>query len=440
MRHTTGSVYAIFDQPVRMYRGTTMAGIITDEAGQRSRAAASSAATSSRRSRSACRSWRRSSIPARGGGTSPRRWRATPTSPGCGSSARTCRRSRTASRCTPSEKDPFGLPIPNVHFDDHANDVAMRNHAFKQGRAVYEAVGARRVHETPPYPSTHNLGTCRQSARAAGRGLQQVRPDPRHREPVHLGRQPVHHRRGREPDADDRDAGDPPGRLHRRPDGQERDLSGQGPPPTSSPGSGPGVPFLAAWGAARPTPACVALAIVVCSADNKLGNYPGAMDDPHPERNFGFLVHDVARLMRVAYDRRARALGLTRSQWWVLNNLYFNQGITQSDARRPARHREADARPAARPARGQGLGRAARRSRRPAGQADLSDRRGQGSDARAAPRSRPGCAPAALDGLGEVERRQLLDSAAADQGQPVAPERPTAAGRAPERSGRRGRR
>jgi choline dehydrogenase-like flavoprotein len=63
-----------------------------------------------------------------------------------------------------SERDAFGLPIPNVHFDDHANDVAMRNHAFKQGSAVYEAVGARRIYETPPYPSTHNLGTCRQSA------------------------------------------------------------------------------------------------------------------------------------------------------------------------------------------------------------------------------------------------------------------------------------
>src|ERR687891_1833348 len=54
------------------------------------------------------------------------------------------------------------------------------------------------------------------------------------------------------------------------------------------------------------------------------------MQEPGPDRNFGFLVHDVARLMRVAYDRRARALGLTRSQWWVLNNLYFNEGITQS--------------------------------------------------------------------------------------------------------------
>ena len=54
------------------------------------------------------------------------------------------------------------------------------------------------------------------------------------------------------------------------------------------------------------------------------------MQEPRPDHNLGFLVHDVARLMRVAYDRRAKALGLTRSQWWVLNYLYFNDGITQS--------------------------------------------------------------------------------------------------------------
>lgn len=47
--------------------------------------------------------------------------------------------------------------------------------------------------------------------------------------------------------------------------------------------------------------------------------------------NFGFLIHDVARLMRVAYDRRMKPLGLTRSQWWVLNNLFFHQGINQTN-------------------------------------------------------------------------------------------------------------
>lgn len=48
-------------------------------------------------------------------------------------------------------------------------------------------------------------------------------------------------------------------------------------------------------------------------------------------RNFGFLLNDVARLMRTVYDRRVKALGLTRSQWWVLNHLYRNDGVTQTE-------------------------------------------------------------------------------------------------------------
>jgi len=63
----------------------------------------------------------------------------------------------------PIEKDAFGLPIPNVHYDDHSNDAAMRAYAYKRGAAIYDAVGAVKTIETPPYPSTHNLGTCRQS-------------------------------------------------------------------------------------------------------------------------------------------------------------------------------------------------------------------------------------------------------------------------------------
>ena len=59
------------------------------------------------------------------------------------------------------------MPVADVHFDDHANDTAMRNHAYKQGSALYEAVGATRTFPTPPYPSTHNLGTNRMSEKAA---------------------------------------------------------------------------------------------------------------------------------------------------------------------------------------------------------------------------------------------------------------------------------
>ena len=65
-----------------------------------------------------------------------------------------------------TEKDQYGLPVPNVHFDDHKNDIAMREHAYRQGAAVYDAVGATRTFPTPPYPSTHNLGTNRMSANA----------------------------------------------------------------------------------------------------------------------------------------------------------------------------------------------------------------------------------------------------------------------------------
>ncbi len=48
-------------------------------------------------------------------------------------------------------------------------------------------------------------------------------------------------------------------------------------------------------------------------------------------RNFGFILNDVARMMRNIFDRRVKALGLTRSQWWVLNHLFRNNGATQSE-------------------------------------------------------------------------------------------------------------
>jgi choline dehydrogenase-like flavoprotein len=64
------------------------------------------------------------------------------------------------------EKDKHGMPIPWVHFKDHANDTAMRNHAYKAGTAVYQSLGATQVFELPPFPSTHNMGTCRQSEKA----------------------------------------------------------------------------------------------------------------------------------------------------------------------------------------------------------------------------------------------------------------------------------
>ena len=48
------------------------------------------------------------------------------------------------------------------------------------------------------------------------------------------------------------------------------------------------------------------------------------------DRNLGFLLHDVARLMRRRFEQNARNLGLTRSQCQVLAHLARNEGIQQS--------------------------------------------------------------------------------------------------------------
>jgi len=47
------------------------------------------------------------------------------------------------------------------------------------------------------------------------------------------------------------------------------------------------------------------------------------------ERNFGFLIQDVARLMKCAFDRRIKDMGLTPAQWFALAHLMRSNGLTQ---------------------------------------------------------------------------------------------------------------
>ncbi|MDB5372087.1 MAG: transcriptional regulator [Belnapia sp.] len=53
-----------------------------------------------------------------------------------------------------------------------------------------------------------------------------------------------------------------------------------------------------------------------------------SLDD---RRTIGFLISDVARMMRAAFDRRVQRIGLTRSQWLVLSLLYRRPGVSQSE-------------------------------------------------------------------------------------------------------------
>jgi len=53
------------------------------------------------------------------------------------------------------------------------------------------------------------------------------------------------------------------------------------------------------------------------------------MATPQLDRSFGFLINDIARLMRRNFDRRAQTIGLSRAQWQVLARLARFEGITQ---------------------------------------------------------------------------------------------------------------
>jgi choline dehydrogenase-like flavoprotein len=162
MRHTTGSVYGAFDKPVHMYRGTTMAGIVRDEAihdPKRGYVGGFEMETISL------------GVPFTAAFLNPGGWGRDFSSAldsydhlaGLWIVGEDLPQANNRVTLNGAEKDKFGMPIPNVHYDDHPNDVAMRTHAYRQGAALYEAVGAKRTILTPPYPSTHNMGTNRMS-------------------------------------------------------------------------------------------------------------------------------------------------------------------------------------------------------------------------------------------------------------------------------------
>jgi choline dehydrogenase-like flavoprotein len=162
MRHTTGSVYGTFKQPVNMNRGTVMAGIVADEAElnlKRGFAGGFELETISL------------GLPFAAAFLKPGAWGRDyarlldqyPNMAGMWIVGEDMPQETNAVTLNTSEKDQFGMPIPNVHYDDHPNDLAMRTYAYKRGAAIYDAVGAVQTVEVPPYPSTHNLGTCRMS-------------------------------------------------------------------------------------------------------------------------------------------------------------------------------------------------------------------------------------------------------------------------------------
>lgn len=53
-----------------------------------------------------------------------------------------------------------------------------------------------------------------------------------------------------------------------------------------------------------------------------------ALDD---QAYIGYIIADVARLLRTVCDRRVRKLGLTRAQWLAVTRLHRRPGLSQSE-------------------------------------------------------------------------------------------------------------
>jgi DNA-binding MarR family transcriptional regulator len=52
---------------------------------------------------------------------------------------------------------------------------------------------------------------------------------------------------------------------------------------------------------------------------------------PNTDEYIGVVISDVARLLRTAFDRRVRRLGITRAQWLVLTRLHRHPGASHSE-------------------------------------------------------------------------------------------------------------
>ncbi len=164
MRHMTGSVYAAFKDEVNMYRGTTMAGIIGDES--RNNPKRGFVGGYEMETLSLGLPFMAAFLDPGAWGPDFAWWLDNYTRmAGMWLVGEDMPRETNRVTLNPNVKDKWGNPVPNVHFDDHDNDIRMRTHAYERGEAVYQAAGAVKTYRTPPYPSTHNLGTCRMSAK-----------------------------------------------------------------------------------------------------------------------------------------------------------------------------------------------------------------------------------------------------------------------------------
>lgn len=166
MNHATAVGAAIFEKPVYMYRGTSLAAVVADEARHDPSRGFNGGYYLEGLS---------IGLPFMAAFLKPGGWGRDVTSALEMYDHMTCvwvcgeDQAMADNRITlhGTEKDQYGLPVPVVTKTYTANDTRLASHGYKQYRAMSEAVGATRVIEMPSYPASHNMGTNRMSAKAS---------------------------------------------------------------------------------------------------------------------------------------------------------------------------------------------------------------------------------------------------------------------------------
>jgi choline dehydrogenase-like flavoprotein len=163
LRHIVQTVWSVFDQPVNMYRGELMGGLVADFAGHdpaRGFAGGYYVELNAM------------GLPTTAAFMDPGWWgrdfasviESYQNMAGLFMTGEDMPQPGNRITLSAKETDEFGVPVANIHYDEHPNDLLMRNHGYKTLSAIHRAAGARRVIEAPAYPASHNLGSNRMSA------------------------------------------------------------------------------------------------------------------------------------------------------------------------------------------------------------------------------------------------------------------------------------
>lgn len=163
LRHVVQTVWSVFEQPVNMHRGELMGGLVADFAGHD---AARGFAGGYYIELNAM------GLPSTAAFLDPGWWGRDFTSvieqyahiAGLFMTGEDMPQPGNRITLT-DELDRFGVPVANLHYDEHPNDLRMRSHGYKTLAAIHKAAGAKRTIESPAYPASHNLGSNRMSLR-----------------------------------------------------------------------------------------------------------------------------------------------------------------------------------------------------------------------------------------------------------------------------------